>query len=91
MNAQITMEEEIKVLNQRREEVINRKYSGQHLKLMALFRSRPGEWIALPEVLSLFISQYGRVVKELREAGEQIENKSEWVNGQRHTAFRWTP
>ncbi len=67
-----------------------KEWTGQHKKLMDLFRARPNEWIPLPEILKLFISQYGRVIKELRESGEKIENKSEWVNGQRHTAFRWT-
>lgn len=61
-------------------------------RILRLLESRRGEWIALPEILSLKISQYGTRVKELRDNwGFQIENKVETVDTQRHSWFRLMP
>jgi alkylated DNA nucleotide flippase Atl1 len=47
-----------------------------------------GAWVALPEVLELGIAQYNARVYELRRLGFAIENRTERVNGQRHSWFR---
>ena len=63
----------------------------QHDKILNLLKS--GEWVSLPEILRLNISQYGRVINDLRNGKYKkikyyIENKGEWVNGQHHTWFK---
>ena len=58
-------------------------------RILRLLESRRGEWVALPEILALRISQYGTRVKELRDDwGLLIENKVEMVDGQRRSWFR---
>lgn len=47
-----------------------------------------GEWVPLPRILELRISQYGSRVLELRRKGFQIENRTETVDGVRHSWFR---
>ena len=42
----------------------------------------------LPMILALFIANYRARFSELRRKGYQIELRDEWVNGQRHTAYR---
>lgn len=91
-NGQMEMEDAVREHNLALETVQNHKavYSGQHGKLMALFRNKPGEWIALPDILATGVAQYNARLLELRRMGEQIENRTEWVNGARHSWFRWT-
>jgi hypothetical protein len=61
-------------------------------KLKNLFKTNPNKWISLPEILSMGIAQYGARILELRREGMNIENKIlEIVDGQKHTAFRYTP
>jgi hypothetical protein len=84
----------IKVSNWHQETVINqaavkKEWTGQHAKLMRLFQSAPNQWISLPEILALGIAQYGARILELRAGGENIENKTAWVNKQRHSWFMW--
>jgi hypothetical protein len=45
-------------------------------------------WVPLPDILSLFIANYRARISELRRAGYPIELREEWVDGQRHTAYR---
>ena len=59
----------------------------QHTRILALLRSRPGQWIPLPEILGLGIAQYNARIKELREEGYEIKNKTDWVAGVRHSWF----
>ena len=47
-----------------------------------------GEWVDLPTILALKISQYGSRIYSLRRQGFHIENHSAMVNGVRRTAFR---
>jgi hypothetical protein len=65
------------------------RYTGQHGKIMALFKARKGQWIPLYDILGLRIAQYGRVIHELRKMGEKINNRVETVDGQRHSWFMW--
>ena len=69
---------------------MDHKLMTQGERLMALFESRPGEWIPLPEILALGIAQYNARIYELRREGKVIENRiMDTVGGQKHTAFRY--
>ena len=67
----------------------------QRDKLKGLFLRNPDEWIPLTRILSLYISQFGARIKELRtpknEGGEgmSIENKLEMVDGVKHSFYRY--
>jgi hypothetical protein len=51
--------------------------------------ARSGEgWVSLPAILSLYIANYRMRITELRRAGHNIELRDEWIDGQRHTAYR---
>lgn len=65
------------------------EYTGQHAKIMSLFKSRQGQWVPLPDILALGVAQYNARILELRRLGEQISNKTEVVNGQKHSWFMW--
>lgn len=57
--------------------------------ILRLLKSRAGEWVPLPEILELGCAQYNTRIKELRdEWGFPIENRTETVNGERHSWFR---
>ena len=57
--------------------------------LLRLLESRRGGWIPLPDILALGIAQYNTRIKELRDDwGFAIENKTETVDGVRHSWFR---
>jgi hypothetical protein len=66
----------------------------QHTRLLNLLRSYNGDYCPLPKILDLHISQYGRVINDLRHGKHDgifynIENKLlDVVNGERHTGFR---
>ena len=67
----------------------------QRDKLKGLFLRNPDEWIPLTRILSLYISQFGARIKELRtpknEGGEgmDIENRLEMVDGVKHSFYRY--
>jgi len=63
----------------------------QRERLMCLFRNRPYEEIPLPEILRLGIAQYNARIKELREEGKDIQNWTEWVDGEKHSWFVYRP
>jgi len=54
-----------------------------------MFESSANIWIPLPRILDMHIAQYGARIKELRDRGMTIENKTEWFNGQLHSYFRY--
>ena len=62
--------------------------STQRAQVLALLRSAHGGWVPLPTILALGIAQYNARVFELRRSGYQIENRSEVVDGSRHSFFR---
>ena len=57
--------------------------------LRALFTGEINKWIPLPRILSMGIAQYNARIFELRRQGMDIENKTERVNGRRHSFFRY--
>ena len=65
------------------------KLGGQCDRILAVLKASEGQWVPLPRLLELQVSQYGARVHELRKRGWQIENKSEYqTDGSRHTWFR---
>ncbi len=70
----------------------------QHERLLDCLRDKENQgddgWVALPCILSLYISQYGRVINDLRNGkaldrrAYDIENRREVVEGKRHSWFR---
>ena len=76
----------------------------QRDRIRSLFCCYPNEWIALPRILDMRISQYGRVIHELRRGfknkkgdylpGQEpliIRNKTKRVNGETHSWFMYVP
>ena len=61
----------------------------QKERLKELFTRQPEEWIPLPTILSMFISQYGARLKELRGEGMNILNKVEWQDGKKKSWFMY--
>ena len=58
-------------------------------RIVDLLRSHKGQWVPLPEILSLGISQYSARIHEARHRwGLDIENRVETVNGKKHSWFR---
>ena len=60
----------------------------QRDRLLDLLRENAGQWVGLPRILDLRISQYGARVHELRKMGHNIENRTEHRDGQVHSWFR---
>ncbi len=64
------------------------KRKSQSAALLRLLIDAHGSWVPLPEILALAIAQYGARIHELRRLGFNIENRTERVNGARHSWFR---
>ena len=62
--------------------------STQSAALLRLLIDAHGSWVPLPQILALGIAQYGSRIFELRRLGFVIENKTERINGARHSWFR---
>jgi hypothetical protein len=62
---------------------------GQAARMRDFFRSRPGVWVPLPEILGLGIAQYNARIWDCRDAGMKIAEKEERVNGSRHTFYTY--
>ncbi len=60
----------------------------QAAALLRLLISARESWVPLPEILKLGLAQYGARIHELRRLGFAIENRTERVNGARHSWFR---
>jgi hypothetical protein len=58
----------------------------QRASILRLLLDRRG-WVASPEIASV-AQQYNARIVELRRLGLVIENRTEMVNGARHSAFR---
>lgn len=56
-------------------EIARRKLKPQAKMILILLHTYRGEWVGLPLVLDLRIGQYNARIKELREAGFNIENR----------------
>jgi len=61
----------------------------QRDRILRLFQSREGEWIPLYEILPL-AAQYNARIKELREKGHRIENRTEHHDGVVFSWFRFS-
>ncbi len=60
----------------------------QSAAILRLLIDAHGSWVPLPEILKLGIAQYNARILELRRLGFTIENKTQGVNGARHSWFR---
>ena len=60
----------------------------QRATILHVLNAAGHDWVPLPRILELRISQYGARIYELRRLGHRIENRSEWRNGKRHSWFR---
>lgn len=58
-------------------------------ELRLFFKERPNEWIPLNVIMRLGIAQYNARIYELRAEGMKIEQKSEMVEGRRHSYYRY--
>ncbi len=59
----------------------------QRAEILRLLIDARGGWVPLPEIMPC-AAQYNARVLELRRLGFVIENRSERVNGMRHSWFR---
>lgn len=57
-------------------------------RIVALLRSRAPEWVPLYEILPLAAQYNARIWCARRELGLKIENKTEVIDGVRHSWFR---
>jgi hypothetical protein len=59
----------------------------------AYFKARPGRWISALELAHVggYLSWRTRVSDARREYHMAIENRTETVQGKRHSFYRWTP
>jgi hypothetical protein len=60
----------------------------QRARILRLLIDAHGAWVPLPQILALGIAQYNARLWELRRLGFVIENKSESVDGARHSWYR---
>ena len=71
---------------------LHSKQADRILRLLESQLDNPGsfnhEWVPLPKILSLGIASHTRRVSDLRKQGHKIECRSQWVDGQRRTAYR---
>jgi hypothetical protein len=57
--------------------------------ILTLLRSARGAWVPLPEILALGIAQYNARIFDLRKKrGLNIENRTQMLDGVRHSWFR---
>jgi len=61
--------------------------STQRDRVLELLRASGGAWVPAPELARIAL-QYGTRILELRRLGHRIENRTEMVNGSRHSWFR---
>ncbi len=64
-----------------------RNRSSQRDRIFRLLEEREGQWVPLYEILPL-AAQYNARIKELRDAGYRIQNRTEHRNGAVHSWFR---
>lgn len=61
----------------------------QTARIVNLLRSRSPEWVPLPQILNLRISQYSARIHQARHQwGLPVENKTEIVGGVKRSWFR---
>ncbi len=62
----------------------------QRERILQLLQEREGQWVPLYEITAL-AAQYGARIKELRDAGHRIQNRTERRNGMVCSWFRLVP
>jgi hypothetical protein len=60
----------------------------QRDRILRLLVDARGAWVPLPEILALGIAQYNARIFELRKRSLNIENRTETIDGLRHSWFR---
>jgi hypothetical protein len=60
----------------------------QRERVLHLLAEYDGEWVPLPAILHLGIAQYNARLFELRRKGYVIENRTETVDGVKHSWYR---
>jgi len=60
----------------------------QRGRILRLLTKHLGSWVPLSDILDLRIGAYCRRIYELRRIGFQIENRTEWQEGKRHSWYR---
>lgn len=60
----------------------------QRGRILELLTSADGAWVPLPKILELKISQFGARILELRRSGLNIRNRTEIIDGRRHSWYR---
>lgn len=63
----------------------------QRDRLREVLLAARGDWIPLPQILELKISQFGARLLELRRLGYRIVNRTENVNGKKCSWYRLEP
>jgi hypothetical protein len=64
-------------------------HASQTARIVELLRSRHGAWVPLPEILDLRIAQFSARIHHARHVlGLRIENRTEMIDGVRHSWFR---
>ncbi len=67
-----------------------RNRTTQRNRILYLLESRAGQWVPLYEITAL-AAQYNTRIKELRDAGHRIQNRTERRNGMVCSWFRLVP
>lgn len=62
----------------------------QSERILRLLRENVNQWVPLPQILDLRISQYSARIFELRAQGHIIDNHTRHVDGVVHSWFRLT-
>jgi hypothetical protein len=62
-------------------------FTSQCDKVLGVLREANGDWVPLPKIAACAL-QYGARILTLRRRGYRIVNKTEYVNGVRHSWFR---
>lgn len=60
----------------------------QYERILHLLLEADGAEVPLPKILALGIAQYNARIKEIRQAGHNVVNRTERVNGVRHSWYR---
>ena len=61
----------------------------QTARIVNLLRLRSPQWVSLPEILELRISQYSARIHQARHKwGLSIENRTKIIGGKKHSWFR---
>lgn len=63
----------------------------QRDRILSVLLEAGHEWVPLPKILELGIAQFGARIKEARALGFQIENRTEMVDGKKHSWYRLVP